>query len=174
MRNVVGNLPFIHLFASSLICKRGLFLGGSWWQLGWGFWLLGGSFWFDWLIFLWLVSRAFKFCSRNVIMVYIRRELSLLLELCLLVSWNECPVVLVSVAVILHIILTFLLDEVLYHLDLKVWIRPKLDHLLLFFVIDEHEHVETAEAADLNGFLEEASLPFAESNVPHVLVFYKK
>ena len=86
-------------------------------------------------------------------MVHIGRELSFLLELCLLVGRNECPVVLVRVVVILHIILTFLLDEVLYRLDFEVWIRPKLDHLLLFLVIDEHEHVEATETADLYSLL---------------------
>ena len=67
-----------------------------------------------------------------------------------------------------------MLQKVLNRTQFERLVRPKLNHLLFFFVVDEHKHVEAAQAADLDGLLEEATLSFAESNVAHILIFYKK
>jgi hypothetical protein len=44
--------------------------------------------------------------------------------------------------------------------------------LLLFSIEQNNEHVLATEDAQFDGFLQEASLPFAEGNVSMVSIFY--
>jgi hypothetical protein len=54
---------------------------------------------------------------------------------------------------VLDLLPGLLLEESLHRRHLEVGVRAELYHLLLLLVIDEHEHVEATETADLYSLL---------------------